>query len=58
MTKEPRIYTRKRTISSINGFGKTKHLYTRKHETRPLFYIIHKKLTENKRLVCKTDLKP
>ena len=58
MTKETRIYNRKRIVSSINGFGKTKHPYTGKSETRPLSYIIHKKLTENKRLVCKTDLKP
>ena len=41
MTKEPRIYSGERTISSINDTGKTGQLHA-KDETGLLPYTIHK----------------
>ena len=41
MTKEPRIYNGEKTVSSINGAGKTGQPQ-QKNETRPLSYTVHK----------------
>ena len=42
MTKEARLYNGGKTVSSINGAGKTGQLLAKKSEIRTFFDIIHK----------------
>ena len=42
MTKEPRIYSVERTVSSINGIGKIGQPHAKKKETGQQSYTIHK----------------
>ena len=42
MTKEPKVYSGKKTVSSINCVGKLDN-YMQKNETGPLSYTIYKK---------------
>jgi len=49
MTKQPRVYSGERTVSSINGAGKTEQLPTK--ETGPQSYTTQKNLLKiDKRL--------
>ena len=52
LTKAARAYNGAKTVSSINGVGKTGLVHA-KSETRPPTYIIHKnKYKMGKRLKC------
>ena len=46
MTKEPKIHDGKRTVSSVNGVGKTRQSYAKEKNQTTLLYHTQK-LTQN-----------